>query len=89
MQVSISFKTILIVVAISAVVVGYTLVVVKPFAKRAHVTDWKAVAACQKTVQNTYSSLLGEASVEAPGTASGISKEQQNADQTCVTSNTH
>jgi hypothetical protein len=89
MEVKVNLRTIFGVLLTLALILGFILLVLKPFTNRARVTDWKGVAACQKTVQDTYSSLSSEASVVAPGTTSGIQKEEQSAENNCVASNTH
>jgi hypothetical protein len=89
MEVKVNIRTIIGVLIVLILILGYVLLVLKPFTKKARVTDWKAVAACQKSVQGTYSSLLSEASVVAPGTATGIQNEEQSADNNCISSNTH
>lgn len=89
MEIKIDLRIVLVSVVVVALALGYIFFVARPFTKKAKVTDWAAVSTCQKSVQSTYSSLLGEADVVAPSTASGIQKEEQSADNSCVTSHTH
>jgi hypothetical protein len=89
MEVKLDLRAIAVVLIVVALILGYILVVLKPFTKKTHVTNWTAVAACQKTVKSTYTSLLDEASTFASATTTTIQKQEQSAENNCVTSNTH
>jgi hypothetical protein len=89
MAIKFNAKNILIASIVIACVVGVIVIKIKPLLQPTPTVDLKAVAACQKTVETTYSSLLDTAILVAPGTTKTIQQEEQDAKNTCVSSNTH
>jgi hypothetical protein len=82
MMIKLSPKSILVVLAVVAVACVYMLKV-KPFSK--HAPDAATVAACQKKVEATYTSLVDTSSLVASATTSTIQKEEQDAKTACTT----
>ena len=89
MAIKFNAKNILIASIVIACVVGFIVIKIKPLLQSTPTVDLKAVADCQKSVGTTYASLLDTATLVAPGTTTTIQKEEQDAKNNCVTSNTH
>ena len=86
MTIRLQAKTILITVVV-LVAIGF--VGIKVFTKKKAVTDQQAVAACRKQVDSTYTNLLDTSTLVAPATTASIQKQEQDALDSCATSNTH
>jgi hypothetical protein len=84
MVIKLSAKSV-VVVLVAAALVAVIVLKIKPFPKN-HAPDPGAVAACQKQVETTYTSLRDTSGLVAPGTTSTIQKQEDDAKSSCSTS---